>query len=268
MIPPVRYPSPLVEGVLLRRRLRFFADVRLDDGMEVIAICANTGSLRGVIAPGQRVRLSRSPNPTRRYAWTWEQALVGRTWVGVNTALPNRIVEEALRAGRAPFTGGRPDVRREVAFGREGSRVDLVVEGNGLPRLAVEVKNVSMAEGRRALFPDSVTDRGRKHLRELAREVREGREAAVLFLVQRGDCRVFSPADAVDPAYGRALRWAAREGVKVLVHRAILDARGVRFGPAIPADLRPGLRGGASLLPPKPPGRRRPKRLDRRRKGR
>ena len=256
----MRYCSSLVEGTLLGRRKRFFADVRLDDGTEVVAMCANTGSLRGVLAAGQRVRLSRSPNPDRKIPWTWEQARVGRTWVGVNTAIPNRAVEEALRAGTVPVAAGRTAVRREVPFGRENSRVDFVLEGNGLPPLALEVKNVSMADTGRALFPDSVTERGRKHLRELAAEVRAGRAGAVLFFVHRADCRVFSPADAIDPAYGRALRWAAREGVGLVAHRAVLDARGVRVGPEIPVDLTPGLGGGARFLPPKP--------LDRRRRGR
>jgi sugar fermentation stimulation protein A len=258
----VRYPSPLLEGVLLGRRQRFFADVRLRDGTVVVAMCANTGSLRGVLAPGQRVRLSLSPSPGRRFPWTWEQARVGRTWVGVNTAVPNRAVEEALRAGTLPCAEGRGSVRREVPFGRENSRVDFVVEGGGLPPLALEVKNVSMAErdpsgrGMRALFPDSVTERGRKHLRELAAEVRAGRAGAVLFFVHRADCSVLAPADAVDPAYGRALRWAARQGVRVLAHRAVLGARSVRVGEAIPVDLAPGLPNGASLLPPKPLRRR------------
>ena len=256
----MRYPSPLVEGTLLRRRVRFFADVRLDDGTEVVSLCLNTGSLRGVIAPGQRVRLSRSPEPHRKYPWTWEHARVGRTWVGVNTSVPNRVVGEALRKGAVPAAEGRGSVRAEVKFGRENSRVDFTLEGRGAPRLALEVKNVSMAEGRRALFPDSVTERGRKHLRELAAEVRAGRAGAVLFFVHRADCDVVSPADAVDPAYGRALRWAAREGVRIVAHRALLDARGVRLGPEIPVDLASGHRFGASLLPPR--------RLDRRRNGR
>ena len=257
MIPVVRYPSPLVEGTLLRRRVRFFADVRLDDGTEVVSLCLNTGSLRGVIAPGQRVRLSRSPEPHRKYPWTWEHARVGRTWVGVNTSIPNRVVGEALRRGAVPAAEGRGSVRAEVKFGRENSRVDFVLEKDGAPRLALEVKNVSMAEGRRALFPDSVTERGRKHLRELAAEVRAGRAGTVLFFVHRADCDVFSPADAVDPAYGRALRWAAREGVRLVAHRALLDARGVRLGPEIPVDLSPGLRFGATLLPPARLARRR-----------
>lgn len=238
----MRYPSPLSGGILLARRKRFFADVRLDDGREVVSLCANTGSLRGVLEPGQRVRLSLSPTPGRKVPWTWEQARVGRTWVGVNTAIPNPAVAEALLAGRVPAAGGRRTVRREVPYGREGSRVDFVLEGDGLPPLFLEVKNVSMAEGRRALFPDSVTDRGRKHLRELAREVRAGAEAAVLFFVHRADCDDFGPADAVDPAYGRALRWAAREGVRLVAHRAALDARGVRLGPEIPVVLSRGPR--------------------------
>lgn len=256
----MRYPSPLLEGTLLRRRVRFFADVRLDDGTEATALCANTGSLRGVIAPGQRVRLSRSANPGRKLPFTWEQALVGSTWVGVNTAVPNAVVGEALRAGLVPLQEGRDRVRAEVPFGRERSRVDFVVEGAGLPPLALEVKNVSMAEGDRALFPDSVTERGRKHLRELAAEVRAGRAAAVLFLVPRADASAFAPADAVDPAYGRALRWAAREGVRLAAHVALLDAEEVRLGPGIPVDLSSGRRNGATLLPGKPLARPRRRR--------
>jgi sugar fermentation stimulation protein A len=248
----VRYPSPLVEGTLLARRKRFFADVRLDDGTEVVAMCANTGSLRGVICPGQRVRLSRAANPARRLAFDWEQARVGDAWVGVNTSVPNRLVGEALRAGLLAEAGGRDAVRAEVRFGRENSRVDFVLTGGGLPPLFLEVKNVSMAEGDRALFPDSVTERGRKHLRELAAEVRSGNAAAVLFLVHRADCAAFAPADAVDPAYGRSLRWAARQGVGIWPRAAILDGREVRVGPPLPADLSPGRRNGATLLPPKP----------------
>lgn len=256
----MRYPSALLEGTLLGRRKRFFADVRLDDGSTVVAHCVNSGSLRGVIAPGQRVRISRAANPARKLAFTWEQALVGGTWVGVNTALPNAVVGEALRAGAVPAAGGRTAVRGEVPFGRERSRVDFLLEGEGLPPLFLEVKNVSMAEDGRALFPDSVTERGRRHLRELAAEVRAGNAAAVLFFVHRGDGSSFAPADAVDPAYGRALRWAARQGVALAAHGALLDGEGVRLGPPLPVDLRPGLRGGASLLPPKPLARRRRRR--------
>ncbi len=258
------YPSPLVEGTLLARRVRFLADVRLDDGTVVTAHCVNSGSLRGVLATGQRVRLSRATTQGRKLAWTWEHALVGDIWVGVNTAVPNRVVGEALRAGLVPVAGGRGGVRAEVRFGRENSRVDFMLDGNGLPTLALEVKNVSMAESGRAVFPDSVTERGRKHLRELAAEVRAGREGAVLFFVHRPDCTRLAPADAVDPAYGRALRWAAREGVRLTAHLADFDGTGVRLGAEIPVDLTPGLRGGATFLPPPPPRRRRGKPLPRR----
>lgn len=245
----MEYPSPLVEGVLLERRKRFLADVRLEDGSVVLAHCVNSGSMRGVLSPGQRVRLSRSPNPERKLPWTWEHALVGDTWVGVNTMVPNGVVDEALRAGRVPAAGGRTEVRREVRYGRENSRVDFMLDGGGLPTLALEVKNVSMAEGRRAVFPDSVTDRGRKHLRELAAEVRAGRAGTVLFFVHRADCDVLIPADAIDPAYGRALRWAARQGVGLVAHRVHLSPEGVRLGVELPVDLAPGLRGGATWLP-------------------
>jgi len=257
----MRYPVPLFEGVLLGRRKRFFADVRLDDGREVAAHCVNSGSLRGVILPGQRVRLSPATNPGRKLRWTWEQARVGRTWVGVNTMVPNRVVGEALAGDRPESLAAWTRFRPEVRFGRENSRVDFLLEGDGIESLALEVKNVSMAEGDRGLFPDSVTDRGRKHLRELAAEVRAGRHGAVLFFVPRADVRVLSPADAIDPAYGRALRWAAREGVQLLAHRAVVDRRGVRLGEAIPVDLTPGLRGGASWLAP---GKPRPRRRRRR----
>ncbi|MHC4821366.1 MAG: DNA/RNA nuclease SfsA [Planctomycetota bacterium] len=244
----MHYASELLEGVLLQRRVRFLADILLDDGREVTAHCVNSGSMRGVIRPGQRVRISRAANPKRKLKWTWEHAKVGRTWVGVNTALPNPAVGEALENGRIERLTDWPVVRREVKFGRENSRVDFMLEGDGLPTYALEVKNVSMAEGRRAVFPDSVTERGRKHLRELAAEVRAGRRGGVLFFVHRSDCDVMIPADAIDPAYGKALRWAARNGVEVMAHRALVSPAGVRLGPPLEVDLSPGLRGGASWL--------------------
>jgi len=256
----LRYPSDLLEGVLLQRRVRFLADIRLDDGREVTAHCVNSGSMRGVILPGQRVRISRAANPKRKLKWTWEHARVGRTWVGVNTAIANPAVGEALERGRIARLTDWPSVTREVRFGRENSRVDFMLEGEGLPRYALEVKNVSMAEGRRGVFPDSVTERGRKHLRELAAEVRAGRRGGVLFFVHRADCDVMIPADAIDPAYGRALRWAARNGVEVMAHRAIVSPKGVRVGPPIEVDLTPGLKGGATWMPPPSPKRARKRR--------
>jgi sugar fermentation stimulation protein A len=255
----VRYPTPLLEGVLLARRARFLADCRLDSGESVVAHCVNSGSLRGVLQPGQRVRLSRADRPGRKLLFTWEHALVGKEWVGVNTAVPNRVVGEALDAGLVPEAAAWPRVRREVRFGRENSRVDFLLERDGGPSFALEVKNCSMALGGRALFPDSVTERGRKHLRELAAEVRAGRGAAVLFFVHRADCDRVSPADAVDPAYGRALRWAARQGVRILAYAAAFDAEGVRLGRPLAVDLSP-----AREAPPKPAPQARMKPLARR----
>ena len=235
----MRFPRALVSGTLVQRYKRFLADVRLHDGGALTtAHCPNSGSLLGCNAPGSAAWLLDSENDARRCRYTWVLVRVGRTLVNVDTGIANRVIHEAVLAGAIPELRGYRRVRREVAYGRR-SRVDLLLEdrpGDARP-CYVEVKSTTLAQGRVALFPDSVTERGLKHLRELQRAVRRGARAVNLFFLNRGDARVFRPADAIDPEYGRELRRAARRGVELLALRARVTARGVTLGRAVPIEL-------------------------------
>ncbi|MBN9021010.1 MAG: DNA/RNA nuclease SfsA, partial [Rhizobiales bacterium] len=201
----MRFSSPLIEGRLVRRYKRFLADVLLPGGETVTVHCANPGSMLGLAEPGMRVLLSRSGNAARKLPLSWELVEAEpHGLVGINTALPNRLVEEALRARRVPELAAYDEIRREVAYGR-ASRVDFLLRGDGLPDAYVEVKNVhfSRAPGL-AEFPDSVTARGARHLDELADMVAAGHRAAMLYLVQRTDSERLAICRDLDPAYGAA----------------------------------------------------------------
>ncbi len=231
----LNYPSPLIPAILLRRYKRFLADVEFADQVRATVHCPNTGSMLGCDTPGSRVWLSRSGNPKRKYPFTWELVEVAAgTLVGINTSLPNRLVHEAMDLGRLPKLGAIESVRREVRFGREGSRVDLLVQG-GRGLTYVEVKNVTAAVSDGiAVFPDAVTTRGSRHLRELMGVVEEGHSAALVFCVQREDVREVRPADQIDPHYGATLRTALAAGVEVIALRATVRTEGVELIHSIP----------------------------------
>ncbi len=221
----MKLPSPLYPGVLVRRYQRFLAEVRLDSGECVTAHCPNSGSMKGCATPGNRVLLSMSGNPRRKLAYTWELVEVNGLWVGINTGLPNRLVAEAIMAVKIPELAGYEHIRPEVRYG-ENSRVDLLLSGPaGL--CYVEVKNVTLVEEGRALFPDSVTERGQKHLKELMREVRQGNRGVIFFVVQRPDASMLAPADAIDPEYGRLLRLAVSSGVEAIAWQARVGIDGI-----------------------------------------
>ena len=212
----MRIPLPLSRATLLRRYKRFLADVRLPDGRELTVHCANSGSMLGLDRPGRAVLISDSENPKRKLRHTLEMIRIGGVWVGVHTSRANAIAERALRAGAIRAFRGYRELRREVAA-PGGSRLDFRLDSHpSRPPLWLEVKSVTLAEGDRARFPDSVTDRGRRHAECLAGLRRSGERAALLFVVQRGDCEVVEPADDIDPDYGAALREAAAAGVEVV----------------------------------------------------
>lgn len=217
----MRFAEPLQPGVLLRRYQRFLADVELPDGRQVTAHTANTGAMHGCATPGSRVWLSDSGNPKRRCRYTWELVeTTGDTLVGINTGVVNRLVLEGIHTGVVTALQGYLKQAQEVRYGQEGSRIDLLLEGNG-PPCYVEIKNVTALEGQgTAFFPDAASIRARKHLRELMGVVQEGGRAVLLFCVQRGDAEAVRPADGIDPAYGQLLRTAVSAGVEVLAYRA------------------------------------------------
>jgi sugar fermentation stimulation protein A len=230
----MKYSRPLIEGRLLRRYKRFLADIQLADGV-ITAACPNTGSMMGCCEPGSRVWLSESDRPTRKYRHTWEMVEVGRVIVGINTGLPNHLVSEAIENGTIGELSGYGAIRREVAFGEEGSRVDLLLESEGRQPCYVEVKNVTAAASKGvALFPDCVSERGTKHLRELIRLKARGLRPVQLYCVQRGDVKEVRPADGIDHEYGRMLREALAAGVEVLAYRAKVTPTEIRLANRIP----------------------------------
>ncbi|MFN3891825.1 MAG: DNA/RNA nuclease SfsA [Beijerinckiaceae bacterium] len=233
----MRFPRPLVEGRLLRRYKRFLADVRLAGGEEVTAHCANPGAMLGLLAPEGRVFLSESANPARKLRYSWElvEADFGRgpEFVGVSTALPNPLVEDALRKGFFHEFAGWPNVRREVKYGA-ASRVDFLLEGDGRPAAYVEVKNVHlMRRPGLAEFPDCATARGAKHMRELAGMVRAGSRACVVFLIQMSADR-FTLARDLDPAYARAFDEARAAGVEAIALACDVSPEGVEIARRVP----------------------------------
>ena len=230
----MQLPQPLLAGRLLRRYQRFFAEVELLDGQVVIAHTPNTGSMRQCAVPGHRVLLSGSANPARKLPYTWELVEVNGCWADVNTQRANRVVEEALRTRMiAEFAGCT--VRPEFPWG--ASRFDFLLERGG-ERTLLEVKNVTLCCGEHlACFPDAVTARGQKHLHGLLQAKGEGWRTAVLFLVQRGEAAAFTPADAIDPEYGRLLREAVAGGVEALAYRTRVTPQMVTIDRALPVTL-------------------------------
>ncbi|HKK13375.1 MAG TPA: DNA/RNA nuclease SfsA [Gammaproteobacteria bacterium] len=225
----MEFESPLLEGTLERRYKRFLADVRLSDGSRVTAHCPNTGSMMGCMGPGSRVWLRDTGNRQRKYPLSWELVEVdGGTLVGINTARSNALVREAIEAGVIAELRGYLHVRGEVRYGNENSRIDLLLEDDDGGRCYVEVKNVTAAAaGHVALFPDAVSTRGTRHLRELAAVAGQGDRAVIVYCVQRGDVNEVRPADDIDPDYGRALRQALDQGVQALAYQARISPAGI-----------------------------------------
>jgi sugar fermentation stimulation protein A len=231
----MHFPSRLIRGTLVQRYKRFLADVRLPNGEIVTAHCTNTGSMMGCKEPGSTVYISRSDKEGRRLLYTWEIIGVGRTWVGINTMHPNRLVAEAVAKGAIRELQGYDNIRREVVT-RQGTRLDLCLEkSNGM--CFVEVKNVTLVIGGAAAFPDAVSERGTKHLKELMWLRHKGHRAAVVFVIQRNDCSIFRPADEIDPTYGRWLRRAVRARVEVLPYRAHVTPREIVLTERLPVRL-------------------------------
>lgn len=208
--------SSLVPGTLIQRYKRFLADVRLEDGRVVTAHTTNTGSMRTCWEPGDRVLLEPADSPHRKLKFTWLAVERSGGWVGVETGMPNRVVAEAARQDALPGLGGLRDVRTEVKYGAERSRIDVLAQDGNGREVFIEVKNTTLKEGHWALFPDAVTERGTKHLRELQAMVREGHRAVIAFFVHRMDVDRFDAARDIDPAYGAELDRAAAAGVEVL----------------------------------------------------
>jgi sugar fermentation stimulation protein A len=240
----MRYTQPLIEGRLIRRYMRFLTDVTVE-GQPMTVHCPNSGSMAGLIDEGNPVRISGPHSGQRKYAYTMEQIQITRPdgrriWVGVNTMVPNVIVHEALKVGRVPGLEDYRNIRREVKLGNH-SRIDLRLEHPNLPPCWIEVKNVTLVVedpgkkkplnvGNIAAFPDAVTERGAKHLRELMERVRRKERAVMLYVIQRSDGERFTSAAGYDPEYTIKLAEAEKEGVEVLPMRARVTKSGIWLG--------------------------------------
>ncbi len=225
------FPHPLVPGRLSRRYQRFLADVALEDGRLVTAHCPNSGSLLSCLEEGAPVRLSPQARPGRRTAFTWEMIYINGGWVGLNTLVPNRLAARAAERRALKIFEEASAVRREVRLGSK-SRLDLLVERPQGP-LYVEVKNVTLVQDGRALFPDAVTARGAKHLIELSR-LKPPAAGAMVFVVQRSDAEVFGPAEEIDPTYAELYRQARQKGVVMTAVEAEVTPQAVRLSRELP----------------------------------
>ncbi|MBI1386337.1 MAG: DNA/RNA nuclease SfsA [Rhizobiales bacterium] len=233
----MRFETPLVRGTLIKRYKRFLADVELDSGEVVTASVPNTGSMLGLKEPGLAVWLSVSDSATRKYRHTWELVeLAGRrpVHVGINTGHPNRLVEEAITTGTITELAGATAIRREQRYG-VNSRIDLLLEAENGALTYVEVKNVHLLRERGiAEFPDSVTERGAKHLGELADMVAAGHRAVMVFLIQRGDCDRMALAGDIDPTYAREFARVAQAGVEALAYACDVSPEAIVVARPVP----------------------------------
>lgn len=208
------FSTPLVPAILIRRYKRFPFDAILADGTQITGSCPNTGSMRGLTTPGSRIWLSEHNSKTRKHRNMLELVEADGTLVGINTGIPNRVAEEAIRAGCLSNLGAYQDLRREQKYGHN-SRIDIMLSDPVLGQAYVEVKNVHFTRlAGLAEFPDSVTARGAKHLEELGDMVEAGHRAIMLYVIQRADCSRLSICDELDPVYGMAFRRAMQRGVE------------------------------------------------------
>jgi sugar fermentation stimulation protein A len=237
----MKFSSSLVPARLIKRYKRFLADVELlagpDQGQTLTVHCPNPGAMLGLAEPDSKIWLTRSNNPARKLPYGWELIDVEGGLVGINTALPNTLAEEALRAGLIPELAGYTNLRREVPYGKN-SRIDFLLETPGMPPCYVEVKNVHLKrKSELAEFPDSVTARGAKHLSELASIKQSGARAVMLYIVQRSDCRSFSLASDIDKGYATAFSRAIACGVEALCYACNITIDGVELAKPLPIVL-------------------------------
>ncbi|WP_417779935.1 DNA/RNA nuclease SfsA [Stutzerimonas xanthomarina] len=235
----MRFTTPLEQGRLVRRYKRFLADVVTDAGDHLCIHCPNTGSMLNCMGEGARIWFQRNSDPKRKLPGTWElvETPQGRL-ACVNTARANQLVEEALLAGVIGELNGFTALKREVAYGIENSRVDFRLDYPVGPAF-VEVKSVTLgfADTAVAAFPDAVTDRGARHLRELAVLARQGVRAVQLYCVNLTGIEAVRPAGEIDPHYAAALRDAVEAGVEVLAYGVELSPKEIRLVRPLPVIL-------------------------------
>ncbi len=220
----------LIQGRIIQRYKRFLADVELPDGSIITAHTTNTGAMTTCWEQGDPVLLSQHDDPARKLKYTWLACKHAGAWVGVETGMPNRVVADAARKDVLPGLPGLVEVLTEQKYGAENSRIDVLAKDAQGHRVYIEVKNTTLKIGTHGCFPDAVTERGRKHLRELRGMVERGHRAALVFFVHRGDVAAFDVAGELDPAYAQELDRAVVGGVEVLPLAVKLSIRKQKNG--------------------------------------
>ncbi len=232
----MQFDSPLIPGQIQKRYKRFFVDVKLVDGTIVTAHCPNTGSMESCIGTGWPCLLSTHNNPKRKLKFGLEMISNGKSWIGVNTHLPNQIVKEAIIEGKIPELAGYSNIQSEYKI--ENSRFDLFLS-HGQKKCFVEVKNVTLRDNYGvALFPDAVTERGKKHLDDLKILKSQGNRACMFYFVQREDVHIFRPAYEIDPEYSKKLEESYKFGVEIFVYQASLSPQGIKINNPLPFTFK------------------------------
>jgi sugar fermentation stimulation protein A len=228
----MKFSDPLVRGKLIKRYKRFLVDIELESGKVVVAHCANPGSMMNLLQPDAEVWLSLASNPNRKLKYTWEMIRYEDTLIGLNTSLPNKIVEDAIQQDLVVEFTEYDSLKREVKYG-ENSRIDILLQSSNLPDCYLEVKSVTLKRPENgsnlAEFPDSVTVRGTKHLHELSGQVANGNRAAMFYLVQREDCTRLSIAGDIDPNYANAFIAARKAGVEMLCYGCSISPEAIKI---------------------------------------
>lgn len=217
----MKFKKPLIEGIFQKRYKRFLADIKLVDEV-VVAHTANTGSMQTCLEEGRRALLSFHDVPTRKLKYSFEMIHNKKTWIGINTSLANALAIEAIKSGVIKELQGYCNLKPEAKIGK--SRIDILLSNSDFDQCYVEVKNVTLVDDFNCcLFPDSVTERGQKHLKELILLKKNGVRAVMLYIVQREDCYGFRINQDIDPVYCRLLKEALSAGVEVLVYQCTLS---------------------------------------------
>ncbi|WP_046223327.1 DNA/RNA nuclease SfsA [Vibrio sp. ECSMB14106] len=242
----MHFNPPLEPATLIKRYKRFLTDIKLPDGSERTIHCANTGAMTGCATPGNTVWYSTSDNAKRKYPNSWEISETDKGHrICVNTARANQLAVEAIENGTIVELLGYNALRTEVKYGSENSRIDILLEDNEKPPCYIEVKSVTLLDEQltstkqessikgQGFFPDAVTTRGQKHLRELTEMVESGNRAILLFTVLHSGIEKVSAAHHIDAKYSLLLKQAQDAGVEVLCYKAELSSTQIQLKQAV-----------------------------------
>ncbi len=234
----MQFTPALQPATLVQRYKRFLADVVTPEGVALTLHCPNTGAMTGCATPGDTVWYSTSLNIKRKYPHTWEiTQTAGGEYICVNTLRANQLVKEAISLDLIPELRGYNSLKTEVKYGAENSRIDFLLQAEDQPECYIEVKSVTLADRDNGYFPDAVTLRGQKHLRELISVAAEGKRAVLFFAVLHSAIGKFSPARHIDPKYAQLLNEAQKQGVEVFAYKAELSADNMTLRSSLPIVL-------------------------------